>query len=79
MQEDYVVRYGGDDWVKRSFYETKKNALKIYTSIKLDKKTRWKELIYEPLEDEERQDVILRDEVKVLSVLGVEFVVSKLD
>ena len=69
MNEDYVVRYGGDNGIfsiNRSDYMTKKDATKFYNSIKLDVSTTWKELLYEPLDISEKQEVIKRDEVRVV-------------
>lgn len=68
--EDYYVRYGNEQ-PNRTFYMTLKEAEKQYDEIILDIKTTWKELIYEPLEQEEVQKIIKSDEVKVFDLLGI--------
>ena len=68
--EDYVVRYGGSNYIGRSEYVNKRKAEKIYDKINLDTKTTWKELLYEPLDEPEKQIIIKSDSVKVLN-LGI--------
>ena len=64
---DYYVRYGGDGFMdcNRTEYLTKRQAEKEYEKIKLNTKTTWKELWYEPLDEEEGQHLIKQEEVKV--------------
>lgn len=70
MENDYVVRYGGENSVGRSDYMTEKEAIKFYDKVELNTSTTWKELLYEPLEEPEVQDVVRSDAVKVLD-LGI--------
>lgn len=69
--EDYVVRYGSHEGnVARSDYMSKDNALKFYNTLELDNKTHWKELLYEPLDKEDVQEIIKSDSVKLVN-LGI--------
>ncbi len=71
MQNDYVVRYGNDSgYVERSDYMSKEQAEKFYNRIKLNIRVTWKELLYEPLEKEDVQEVIKSDSVEIVD-LGV--------
>lgn len=68
---DYVVRFGNDNgYVDRSEYMSKEQAEKFYNKIKLDIRTTWKELLYEPLEKEDIQEIIKSDSVKIID-LGI--------
>lgn len=69
---DYVVRFGNDNgYVERSDYMSKEQAEKFYNKIKLDIiTTTWKELLYEPLEKEDVQEIIKIDSVKIVD-LGI--------
>ena len=69
--DDYVVRFGNDGgYVERSDYMSKEQAEKFYNKIKLDIRTTWKELLYEPLEKEDVQEIIKSDSVKIVD-LGI--------
>ena len=69
--DDYVVRYGNDNgYVERSDYMSKEQAEKFYNKIKLNIRTTWKELLYEPLEKEDVQEIIKSDSVKIVD-LGI--------
>ena len=69
--DDYVVRYGNDNgYVERSDYMTKTQAEKFYNKIELNTETTWKELLHEPLEEEEIQKIIKSDSVKIVD-LGI--------
>lgn len=69
--EDYVVRFGNDKgYVERSDYMSREQAEKFYNKIELDIKTTWKELLYEPLEKEDVQEIIKSDNVKIVD-LGI--------
>lgn len=70
MEEDYVVRYGGETPVGRSDYMTEKEASKFYAKLDLSTSITWKELLHEPLEDLEVQEVIRYECVKVMD-LGI--------
>lgn len=63
---NYVVRYGNDNNVERSFYMTKKQADEFYNKIELNTDTTWKEFLYEPLEKENVQEIIKSDSEKVV-------------
>ena len=68
---DYVVRFGNDNgWVERSDYMSKEQAEKFYNKIELSTRTTWKELLYEPLEKEDVQEIIKSDSVKIVD-LGI--------
>ena len=68
---DYVVRFGNDNgYVERSDYMSKEQAEKFYNKIKLNIRTTWKELLYEPLEKEDVQEIIKSDSVKIVD-LGI--------
>lgn len=65
--DDYVVRYGDDlSNTNRSLYMTKREAEKFYSGIKLNVNITWKELLYEPIEEDDSQYVIKSDSVRVL-------------
>lgn len=69
--DDYVVRYGNDiGYVDRSDYMSKGQAEKFYNKIELNTRTTWKELLHEPLEDENVQEIIKSDSVKIVD-LGI--------
>ena len=71
IMDDYVVRYGNDNgYVDRSDYMPKEQAEKFYNKIKLNIRTTWKELLYEPLEKEDVQEIIKSDSVKIVD-LGI--------
>ena len=71
IMDDYVVRYGNDNgYVERSDYMSKEQAEKFYNKIKLNIRTTWKELLYEPLEKEDVQEIIKSDSVKIVD-LGI--------
>ena len=70
MANDYVVRYGGETFTDRSDYMTEKEAHKFYDKIELTTSTTWKELLYEPLEEPEKQEIVRSDAVKVMD-LGI--------
>lgn len=69
--DEYVVRYGNDgSFTDRSDYMDKDNAKRFYDKIKLDTNITWKELLYEPLDEEEGQYIIESDSVRVVD-LGI--------
>ena len=68
MDNDYVVRFGGETFTDRSNYMTEKEAHKLYDKVKLNTSTTWKELLYEPLEEPEKQEVVRSDAVKVVDL-----------
>ena len=69
--DDYVVRFGNDnEWVERSDYMSKEQAEKFYNKIELSTRITWKELLYEPLEKEDVQEIIKSDNVKIVD-LGI--------
>lgn len=68
---DYVVRCGNDNgYVERSDYMSKEQAEKFYNKIELSTRTTWKELLYEPLEKEDVQEIIKSDNVEIVD-LGI--------
>ena len=69
--DNYVVRYGNDnEYVDRSDYMSKGQAEKFYNKIELNTVTTWKELLHEPLEKENVQEIIKSDSVKIID-LGI--------
>jgi hypothetical protein len=69
--DDYVVRFGNDsERIERSDYMSKEQAEKFYNRIKLNMRITWKELLYEPLEKEDVQEVIKSDSVQIVD-LGI--------
>ena len=66
--DEYVVRYGSSSGPKRSDYMNAKEAAEFYDKIQLGTEVTWKEILYEPLDDEERQDIVRSEEVKVLDL-----------
>ena len=69
--DDYVVRFGNNNgYVERSDYMSKEQAEKLYNKIKLDIRTTWKELLYEPLEKEDVQEIIKSNNVEIVD-LGI--------
>ena len=72
---DFVVRYGNDTSVNRGFFDTYAQVEKEFNSIKLDSKTTWKQILWEPLDKSDVQVVIKEESVRVIEVLGVKFVV----
>ena len=70
-EEKFAIQWFNDNgYVERSDYMSKEQAEKFYNKIKLDIKTTWKELLYEPLEDENVQKIIKSDSVKIVD-LGI--------
>ena len=68
---DYVVRFGNDNgYINRSDYMSKEQAEKFYNKIELSTRMTWKELLYEPLEKEDVQEIIKSDSVKIVD-LGI--------
>lgn len=76
INEDYFVRYG-NQIPNRSYYVSLVEAEKIYNKIKLDEKITWKELIHEPIEEDDTQYIIKQDEVKVLDLGICKFILPK--
>lgn len=72
---DFVVRYGNDTSVNRGFFDTYAQVEKEFNSIKLDTKTTWKQILWEPLDKPDVQVVVKEESVRVIEVLGVKFVV----
>ena len=72
---DFVVRYGNDTSVNRGFFDTYAQVEKEFNSIKLDAKTTWKQILWEPLDKPDVQVVIKEESVRVIEVLGTKFVV----
>lgn len=69
--DDYVVRFGNDNsYVKRSDYMSKEQAEKFYNKIKLSMMVTWKELLYEPLEEDEVQEIVKSDNAEIVD-LGI--------
>lgn len=69
--DDYVVRFGNDnDHVERSDYMSKEQAEKFYDKIKLSMRVTWKELLYEPLEEDEVQEIVKSDNAEIVD-LGI--------
>lgn len=67
--DDYVVRYGDDsEKTNRSFYMPKAGAEKFYSELRLGVETTWKELLYEPLDEEDTQYVLKSDSVRVVDL-----------
>lgn len=75
MEEDFIVRYGNEKGLLgRSEYMNLKDATKLYDSLTKDKAT-WKELIHEPLNQEDVSNVLKSEEHEVIYVLGSRLVV----
>lgn len=72
---DFVVRYGNNNSVNRGFFDTYDQVMKEYDSIKLDEKITWKQIIWEPLNNPDKQVVIKEDSVRVIEILGAKLVV----
>ena len=72
---DFVVRYGNDTSVNRGFFDTYAQVENEFNSIKLDAKTTWKQILWEPLDKPDVQMVIKEESVRVIEVLGAKFVV----
>lgn len=69
--DDYVVRFGNDNgYAERSDYMPKEQAEKFYNKIKLSVKITWKELLYEPLEKEDVQEIVKSDNAEIVD-LGI--------
>lgn len=69
QNEDYYVKCGESSaCVYRSFYISKKEAEKEFNKIQLDDKVTWKELWFEPLEEQEKQILIKDEEVKITTL-----------
>ncbi len=66
--EDYVVRYGNEFNINRSFYMSKEQAEKFYLHLELDVNTTWKELLYEPINEEDTQYILKSSSVKVIDL-----------
>lgn len=70
MAYDYVIRFGGDGFMERTFRMTEREANRFYNKIELNTSITWKELWYEPLDDLKKQVIVRSDAVKVLD-LGI--------
>lgn len=68
--ENYFIRYGSDTTTNRSDYMTLKEAEKEYNRKQLDINITWKELIHEPLEEEDTQNILKSDSIKIID-LGI--------
>ena len=75
MYCDFVVRYGNDTSTRRGFHDTYVNALKEFNSITLNAKTTWKQLIWEPLSEPDKQEVIKDECVKIIEIPGATFII----
>ena len=73
---DFIVRYGNDTSVNRGFFDTYVQVEKEFNSIKLDVRTTWKQILWEPLDKPDTQVVIKEESIRVIEVLGVKFVVT---
>lgn len=72
---DFVVRCGSDNHVSRGFFDTYEQVLREYDSIKLDERTTWKQILWEPLDKPNVQVIIKEDSVNVIKALGMIIVV----
>ena len=66
--EDYVVRSGNELSPNRSDYMNEADARKFYNNLKLDSSITWKELLYEPLNILDKQEILERDSVRVINL-----------
>lgn len=68
--DEYVVRYGGESYesIFRSNYMDKRQAKKFFDDIELNTSVTWKELLYEPLNEEDAQYIIKSESVKVIDL-----------
>lgn len=73
---DYVLRYGNDECVNRSDYDTLPNIRKQFEKLKKDSSVTWAEILHEPLDAEDVQEVIDTFEKPVIDVLGMKVVVN---
>lgn len=76
MGEDYFVRYGNEyETLGRTFYVSLNEATKVYNSMSDKNKVTWKELIYEPLDEEDVSIVIKREDHKIINIMGKRLVI----
>lgn len=72
---DFIVRYGNNTSINRGFFDTYAQVKKEFNSIKLDARTIWKQILWEPLDKPDVQVVIKEESVRVIEMLGTKFVV----
>ena len=74
--EDYIVRFGNNSSINRSDYMNEKDANKFYDKLKLDVNITWKELIHEPLDIPDKQEICRSDSVRVIDLGFTKFVIG---
>ena len=72
---DFIIRYGNDYETHRGFYDTYDNVIKEYNSIKLNANITWKQILWEPLVKCDVQIIVKEDSVKVMEILGAQFII----
>lgn len=73
---DYVLRYGGETSTNRTNYDTLPNIRKTFNKFKKDSSVLWAEILYEPLEKEDVQELIDEFEKPVIDFFGRSVVVN---
>lgn len=73
---DYVLRYGNENTTNRTDYDTLQNIRKIFNKLKKDSSVTWAEILHEPLEKEDVQELIDEFEKPVIDFLGNKIVVN---
>ena len=73
---DYVLRYGAENTTNRTDYDTLPNIRKIFNKLKKDSSVIWAEILYEPLENEDVQELIDEFEKPVINFFGHNVVVN---
>lgn len=76
MYCDFIIRYGNDCETHRGFHDTYDNVMKEYNSIKLNANVTWKQVLWEPLDKSDVQVVVKEDSVKVMEILGAQFIIQ---
>ena len=76
MSADYVIRYGNESKTERSDYDTLPNIKKQFEKLKSDSGVIWAEILYEPLNEEDKQIVIDEFEKQVVDFFGQKVVIN---
>lgn len=76
MNADYVLRYRYENKTNRTDYDTLPNIRKIFNKLKKDSSVVWAEILYEPLDKEDVQELVDEFEKPVIDFFGKKCVIN---
>lgn len=76
LMNDYVIRYGNEESIERTFYDSITIQRKRFEEMKKDNSVIWAELIHEPLNEPEVQHIVDSFEKQVVDILGKKLVIN---